>query len=258
MFEREVRTIAEMDATIKYYTEFDPHQRVAEAKLAFFRKALDNLADRKDVRGCSLLDVGCGFGYFLEAAAQQGWRCFGVEVAKDAVRIARKRIGDETVYEGTLTDAEYRDDLFDAVTMWDVLFMVDDPLTELEECRRIMKRDGKIGIRVRNADFQEMLYKAYKPLRALGSRFGVRNPYVFHRFCYTRKAVVSLLNRAGFTNIRVSNSPLTAGDPYSYLRVAAIAGLIKRACGVTSNILFRLSKERWITSPSILVWAEKP
>ena len=77
------------------------------------------------------------------------------------------------------------------------------------------------------------------------------------RYCFTSKAITLLLLRAGFVNIKASNSPLTKGDPYGYTRVR---GLVKRAKNIiylVSEFVFWASAGRWIVGPSLLVWAEK-
>jgi len=61
----------------------------------------------------------------------------------------------------------YPDNSFDAVTLWDVLFHVQDPYEEIRECFRVLKRRGVIGIRVRNVLFEKMIYRAYSIIKRL-------------------------------------------------------------------------------------------
>ena len=93
-------------------------------------------------RGC-LLDVGCGNGRFLAQMRELGWEVMGVEPDSEAARIARKRFGLD-VFQGTLEEAKFPDNSFDAITMNHVIEHVPDPIGLLAECRRILKPDGKM------------------------------------------------------------------------------------------------------------------
>jgi len=240
-----------------YYSNIDPHKRVATSKLYFFRSALHYLSSQIRDIDRSILDVGCGFGYFLENASNKGWKTHGVEIADDAVQGARKRVRGASIFHGSLKDAQYSDESFDAITLWDVLAIVDSPFEELKICHRILKQRGKIGIRVRNVFFQKLTYKIYFPFRNVASWLKIKRPYVFHRYNFTAKSLRLLLHRAGFTPILITNSPLTEGDPYSSTRIDKLTGFLKSSVDMVGRILFQISGGRLITGPSLLVWAEK-
>lgn len=192
-----------------HYERVDPHKAVADSKQRFFNKALDYLSSQRDIREKSILDVGCGYGYFLDMAARNGWQTFGVEILGSAAREAEKRMGKQSLFHGTLKEAKHPDNFFDVITLWDVLVLVEDPFEELRECYRIIKEGGIVGIRVRNVFFQKMAYRFYYPLRRLAYRWGVKKPSIFHQYCFSRKALYQLLRRVGFTQVEVTNSPLT-------------------------------------------------
>jgi len=240
-----------------HYRDIDPHERVAASKQWFFNSTLGYLSSQVKNRNKSILDVGCGFGYFLESASTKGWETHGVEIADAAVQGARKRVRGAHIFHGSLKDAYYSDESFDAITLWDVLVMVDSPFEELKECYRILKRRGKIGIRVRNVLFQKMTYKIYFPFRNIASWLNVRKPYVFHRYNFHVKSLRLLLERAGFSSIQITNSPLTEGDPYSHTRIDKLTSVVKFLVDAAAGTMFQISRGRLITGPSLLVWAEK-
>ena len=240
-----------------HYQSQDPHRRVADSKRSFFNFALDHLSKEDDINK-SLLDVGCGFGYFLEMAVNRGWKVQGVEVTPDAARRSREIFGGKNIFQGMLKEANLPDCFFDAVTLWDVLVFVDDPFEDLKECCRIMKPQAAIGIRVRNVYFQKMAYWIYAFTKPLTRRFGIKAPYVFHPYCFSAGALEQLLRRAGFENIQISNSPLTHGDPYSHAEVLGIAHLAKMLVAFVVAAIFKASFGKWVVGPSLLVWARKP
>ena len=92
---------------VRHYEKVDPHERIAESKESFFSSVIDYLSDNHGTSEKLILDVGCGFGYFLELAARKGWQTFGVEIAHDAVQAARGKFGDDNIFQGTLRQAEY-------------------------------------------------------------------------------------------------------------------------------------------------------
>lgn len=92
-----------------------------------------------------VLDVGCATGFFLEAAAQEGWTVFGVELSEYAAAMARKTFGDH-IFSGTLEEAHYADGFFDLVTLSDIVEHIPCPLDFLHEARRILSQDGMLMI----------------------------------------------------------------------------------------------------------------
>ena len=240
-----------------YYQNIDPHEQVALSKQSFFNFNLDYLSSLVKSKNRSLLDVGCGFGYFLESACKRGWHVSGVEISSAAVQGARIRVKEANIFHGPLKKAHYSNEFFDAVTLWDVLAIAGNPLEELQECHRILKQQGRIGIRVRNVCFQKMAYKIYFPMRNVASWLKIKKPYVFYRYNFGAKSLQLLLHRAGFRTILLINSPLTKGDPYSHIRIDKFTSFLKFWIDIFARLIFQMSKGRLITGPSLLVWAEK-
>jgi ubiquinone/menaquinone biosynthesis C-methylase UbiE len=245
------------NTVLSHYQNIDPHERVAASKQSFFNSTLSYLSSQVKIENRSILDVGCGFGYFLEFASKHGWNTYGVEIADAAVQGAKKKVGEANIFHGSLKNAYYSDECFDAITLWDVLVMVESPFEELEECFRTLKHRGKIGIRVRNVFFQKMIFQLYAPFSNVGSRFNIKNPYVFHRHNFSPKSLRLLLKRVGFRRIQITNSPLTEGDPYSHTRINKLTSVAKFLVDAASGTMFQISRGRLITGPSLLVWAEK-
>jgi len=97
-----------------------------------------------------LLDVGCAAGVFLRQMRASGhWQVTGVEVSEYPAQIARERYGLD-VRLGTLEQAAFPTDTFDAITLWDVLEHLHDPVASLRELVRILKPDGILIVRVPN------------------------------------------------------------------------------------------------------------
>ncbi len=75
--------------------------------------------------GLSILDVGCGYGTHLAAAAKSGWKCFGVEPSAHARAVAQERLGGEAYIVESASDLIPHE--FDVVLMLDVIEHLPSP-----------------------------------------------------------------------------------------------------------------------------------
>lgn len=87
-----------------------------------------------------LLDVGCGAGSLLRAAASAGWEAEGVEVSRTAAEHVRGE--GFRVFCGELAEAEYPAGHFDVVTASEVLEHVADPQALVSEIARVLRPGG--------------------------------------------------------------------------------------------------------------------
>ena len=87
-----------------------------------------------------VLDVGCSRGNFLAAGVRLGYRMEGVEPAPDIAAAARAAGLD--VHTGLLQDVAFPDASFDAVTLFEVIEHLQEPIALLRECRRVLKPRG--------------------------------------------------------------------------------------------------------------------
>jgi SAM-dependent methyltransferase len=139
-----------------------------------------------------LLDVGSGGGLFLEAVQLHGgWRAEGLEPNAQAARATAERLG-LPVLHGGIEDARYPDASFDAVTLWDVLEHLHDPLGALRELRRILRPGGALFVRVPNA-------ASY--VRALCGRYWVGYDLPRHMTVFSPATLGRALAGAGFARI---------------------------------------------------------
>jgi SAM-dependent methyltransferase len=243
---------------IRHFLAVDPHGAVAASKAGFYAQALGYLNAHIRCKPRTLLDVGCGFGYFLERAAADGWQTAGIDIVTEAVSAARARVPSARLFAADLPKAGLAAGSVDAITMWDVLDMVPDPGVELAESLRVLAPGGIIGIRVRNLTGQLWLYWCYTRLGWLWRRAGIKSPFTFHRHSFTLKAIEHLLARIGFSEIEGSNSPLTQGDPYDYSPLRGLAAVGKFGVAMLAGLICRLTGGRLLLGPSLLVWARKP
>lgn len=98
--------------------------------------------------GESLLDVGCGTGFFTRAlAASIDGRITGVDINSEWVAYARRRNGGRATYEvGDACALPYADASFDLVVSIAALCFIDDEVTAAREIFRVARRRFAIGL----------------------------------------------------------------------------------------------------------------
>jgi SAM-dependent methyltransferase len=97
-----------------------------------------------------MLEVGCSWGFFLQAARNRGWGVCGVELSDAAARWARDRLGLE-VFCGTVEESPFAGQaMFDAVVAWHVIEHVQDPMGFLTVLRNCLRPGGLLVLRTPN------------------------------------------------------------------------------------------------------------
>ncbi|MFZ5857888.1 MAG: class I SAM-dependent methyltransferase [Chloroflexota bacterium] len=91
------------------------------------------------------LDIGCGPGFFLEAAQAKGYDVHGLDPSDYIVKVAREKFGDR-IQHGVIETADYPADEFDLVVAFDTFEHVYHPLEWLTAARRVLKTGGLLAI----------------------------------------------------------------------------------------------------------------
>lgn len=108
--------------------------------------ALKNLSNCENV-----LEVGCGFGSFIESALKKGIKVQGIELNSSAVAIAKKN--NLPVTNLDLNEFAIKYPLSqDAICSFQVLEHISQPRIFIELCLKILKPGGKLIFAVPNAD----------------------------------------------------------------------------------------------------------
>lgn len=92
-----------------------------------------------------ILDVGCANGDFLKVARNRGWQVFGADPSAARAQVEAEGI---PLVGTTVLDADLEEGSLDAVTFWDVLEHVPDPIGNLSRAKALLKPRGVLALTV--------------------------------------------------------------------------------------------------------------
>lgn len=146
-----------------------------------------------------LLDIGCGTGYFLHAAKEQGFEVSGIEKEKGARDYAITQFGLNVKDEEHLWGIDEAS--FDVVTLWHVLEHLEKINESIQKIGNILTENGVAVIAVPNhrsydASFYNDRWAAYDVPR--------------HLWHFTPKTIEKLLARHGMVITETRAMPLDA------------------------------------------------
>ena len=147
--------------------------------------------------GARILDLGCARGDFLAYAHDAGYEVVGVDINPALAEAARRR-GFE-VHTGDLRALDLA--AVDAVTLWDVIEHVDDPVAVLAACRATVRPGGLVLFHTGNAWFQIPKARLLVRLRPSGGPYLIPSQHVSHFDPHTASQA---LQAAGWEPVAVS------------------------------------------------------
>lgn len=185
------------------------YDREREGRIHTFRRSLRELEEYCG-RG-RLLDVGSHLGFFVEVARKAGWEAEGIEPSEWAAATARSR--GLPVARGSIDDLE-PDASYDAVTLWDVIEHLTDPVAAVATLQGMLKPGGVLALSTMDVD---------APVAKL---LGHRWPWYMqmHLFYFSRRSLRTLVERAGFEVLEIRRHR-------RIVRVAYLASRLERRVG---------------------------
>jgi 2-polyprenyl-3-methyl-5-hydroxy-6-metoxy-1,4-benzoquinol methylase len=175
---------------------------------SLIQSRIDSMANRRRAaflesirKPGTILDVGCGSGFFLAYLRARGWQVHGLDPAAEHVAFARDVLGLSNVVQGTWPPAEGISRHFDAIVMIHLIEHMSDPLTALTAARHSLCEGGTILLETPNIESW--------PARIFGSRW-VTLDAPRHMVLFSPKSLMHCLRSAGFEKVRMTTySPST-------------------------------------------------
>jgi SAM-dependent methyltransferase len=170
-------------------TGYRDYSAMHKALAPHFRRRLGILTRHLPRRG-RLLDFGCADGYFLELARADGWEVTGLEISAEMAETASARLSTLIVTSpDQLPPGE-----FDAITLWEVLEHLPDPVAELQRLAQRLRPGGILMLSTPNAGHWQAVqmpdrWTAYRPPA--------------HLILFTVGSLRVVLEKAGLSTIRI-------------------------------------------------------
>jgi len=162
-----------------------------------------------------ILDIGTAGGSFLNVAQKRGWEIHGIEPNKWLCEWAKNNYG-ITVKPGTIFSNKFPKEHFDAVSMWDVLEHMSDPMKNLKEANRILKPGGLVIVNY--PDIGSAVAKLMK------------RRWIFilavHLYYFTPGTLSAMLRKAGFEPILFKKHKQLLSLDYLIKRMEPYSGLL--------------------------------
>jgi 2-polyprenyl-3-methyl-5-hydroxy-6-metoxy-1,4-benzoquinol methylase len=212
--------------------------RHSARRLARIRGLLGGRLDRR----ARIIDVGCSRGDFVAAATGAGFEAEGVEPAPHIAAAARA--AGRRVHTGLLEEQHFDDAQFDAVSLFEVVEHLREPLALLQECKRNLRPGGIMLISTGNAaSWTARVMKErwdYFQIRKDAGHISFFNPH----------SIGLLAKRAGFelaavrtSRVRFAEKSDLPAPVYAVAKLAAEAlALPARLCGHGHDMLAYLRK----------------
>ncbi|MCL5411604.1 MAG: class I SAM-dependent methyltransferase [Patescibacteria group bacterium] len=151
----------------------------------------------------SILDVGCGAGFFLDCARENGLETFGLEISNWGFGVASRELK-LNVLKSTLAKIGPKVlPPLDVITMYDVLEHSDNPVRDMNLSYNMLKKGGIVVINVPNVDsFISHLTKKY------WNKLIPPN----HTFHFSAETLTKLLTKTRFRVIAMSTNNGDSGE----------------------------------------------
>lgn len=170
---------------------FEYSSEVSGLKRAYASVTKKAFGDKK-ISG-SMLEIGGGNGFYLEAALEIGFQnVAAVEPSLEAVEASRSDIKKNTIID-IMKPGLIPDNSYDAVTMFHVLDHLPDPLETVKTCALALKPSGTFIVAVHNCEsWSAKIFKNKSPIVD-----------VEHTYLYSMKTIKKLFETAGLVNIKI-------------------------------------------------------
>lgn len=164
----------------------------------------------------SLLDVGCGNGFFMQKAQEMGIKdVFGIEPGKASVMKAPKSLQNR-ITNNVLKPNIFKRNSFNIITCFHTLDHIIDPNKFLKIIYSLLRTNGKVFLIVHNSDGISV------------KLFGEKSPIfdIEHIYLFNKSNLSKIFSKNGFQNIKVFN--IKNKYPLSYfLKMTPLPKFIK-------------------------------
>lgn len=155
---------------------------------------LNKFVSKKDIKNKSVLDIGCGYGWFELFSLKHGVKkIVGTEITDIDLETARKHIKNKKVVFDVASAIElpYKNSTFDTVVSWEVLEHIpkNTEQTMFSEVSRVLNKNGSFYL---STPYASYIARFFDPAWWIAG----------HRH-YTKKQLLTFAEKAGFKIVTI-------------------------------------------------------
>ena len=180
----------------EHYKGYGRNDYLSPITIKRYHEILDSFEPYR--KNNKLIDVGCGIGYFLEAAKERGWEVYGTEFTEKAIQICSQK--GIKMKKGILDPKNYMPEEFDIITSFEVIEHINNPIHELNSFHKLLRKGGLVYVTTPN--FNSLLRYRLK-----SSYNNICYPE--HLSYYTPKTLKKVFTSLGFMTIKIESTGIS-------------------------------------------------
>ena len=152
-----------------------------------------NFVSRFISKDSTIIDIGSGYGLFIEEMNRRGFDIIGLEISKERREISRK-ITNVQVLDVNICESPLEIEKVECMTLHQVLEHIRDPIKFLKKLRMYMKENAKVIIEVPNVD--DLMLESNKAYRDFYWQRA-------HLLYFSLNTLTQIVKKAGFSKYEV-------------------------------------------------------
>ena len=148
------------------FGKFKPLHKLNPVRAEFIRDKLIthfklNARSNEPLKKLNILDIGCGGGILSEPIARMGGKVTGIDVSKKNIEVAKAhahKMGMKINYINSALEQMDFKNSFDVIVNMEVIEHVANPKLFIQNCARVLKKNGFMFIATINKNLKSYLY----------------------------------------------------------------------------------------------------
>ncbi len=190
-------------------------EQLNDYKQRMYRAVLSKVSSLIDPHGSTLLDVGCSYGGFMEAASEVGFNVFGFDIVPQAVAHVNS-VGMQAQCCAEVKDFTLSNQNFDVISVLDANIYWPNQPQQLAEIFQRLRPGGLLVMRVVDKSWMATAGAAIQRLLPANGQKILRRAVNDHRFSMPVGSFLTLLERTGFRIISASPKGAVHSDQTSF------------------------------------------
>src|SRR3989338_11026929 len=176
------------------YYHVPAHSSLFDSYWPYFKQKLAVIRSKTRIKMPHVLDIGCGWGEFLEVLRRHRINYLGIDTSNRSISICKKKgLNARRKQIQNLKTGKKR---YDAISMFQVIEHIENPLPVLRAALKLLKKGGILLITTPNHE---------SPIRKiLKQNWSVYHDPTHVAF-YDKKTLKTVLKKAGFRKSEVKN-----------------------------------------------------